>query len=132
EIDRSETRSSKSKPSREILIDQVRKISEFLAISSHRGGRRVVLLLPAEALNAPAANALLKVLEEPPPGVTFLAVSDQLDAVLPTILSRCVLLRAPIPSHTQALAWLQSNGVDRAEAEVAEAGGGAALVEGGG
>ena len=130
EIDRSETRSSKSKPSREILIDQVRKISEFLAISSHRGGRRVVLLLPAEALNAPAANALLKVLEEPPPGVTFLAVSDQLDAVLPTILSRCVLLRAPTPSHAQALAWLQSNGVTRAEAKLAEAGGAPLCIEG--
>ncbi len=108
--DRAETRASKAKPSREIVIDQVRKISEFLAISSHRGGRRVVLLLPAEALNAPAANALLKVLEEPPPGVAFLAVSDQLDAVLPTILSRCVLLRAPVPSHSQAIEWLNRTG----------------------
>ncbi len=105
------------------MIDQVRKISDFLAISSHRGGRRVVMLLPAEALNAPAANALLKMLEEPPHGVAFLAVSDQLDAVLPTILSRCVLLRAPIPSRAQALAWLQSNGVERAETKLAEAGG---------
>jgi DNA polymerase-3 subunit delta' len=129
QADRTETRSSKAKPSREIVIDQVRKISEFLSISSHRGGRRVVLLLPAEALNAPAANALLKVLEEPPPGVTFLAVSDQLDAVLPTILSRCVLLRAPIPSHAQALAWLQSNGVERAEAKLAEAGGAPLCIE---
>ena len=129
QTDRTEARSSKAKPSREIVIDQVRKISEFLAISSHRGGRRVVLLLPAEALNAPAANALLKVLEEPPPGVTFLAVSDQLDAVLPTILSRCVLLRAPIPSHAQALNWLQSKGVERAEAKLAEAGGAPLCIE---
>ncbi len=129
QTDRAETRPSKVKASREIVIDQVRKISEFLALSSHRGGRRVVLLLPAEALNAPAANALLKVLEEPPPGVTFLAVSDQLDAVLPTILSRCVLVRAPIPSRAQALAWLQSNGVERAEAKLAEAGGAPLCVE---
>ena len=122
--DQSETRSSKgAKPSREIVIDQVRKISEFLSVSSHRGGRRVVLLLPAEALNAPASNALLKMLEEPPPGAVFLAVSDQLDSVLPTILSRCVLLRAPIPSRAQALAWLQSIGVERAEGRLAEAGG---------
>ena len=130
QTDRTDTRSTKAKPSREIVIDQVRKIGEFLAISSHRGGRRVVLLLPAEALNAPAANALLKVLEEPPPGVTFLAVSDQLDAVLPTILSRCVLLRAPIPSHAQALGWLQSEGVERAEAKLAEAGGAPLCIEG--
>ena len=127
---RAETRSTKAKPSREIVIDQVRKISEFLSISSHRGGRRVVLLLPAEALNAPAANALLKVLEEPPQGVAFLAVSDQLDAVLPTILSRCVLLRAPVPSHAQALAWLRSNGVEHAEKKLAEAGGAPLCVDG--
>ncbi|HVE90208.1 MAG TPA: DNA polymerase III subunit delta' [Burkholderiaceae bacterium] len=121
--ERSEVRANKARPSREILIDQVRKISEFLSVSSHRGGRRVVLLTPAEALNAPAANALLKMLEEPPPEVAFLAVSDQLDAVLPTILSRCVLLRAPLPTHAQALAWLRSQGVERAEAKLAEAGG---------
>ena len=121
--ERSEARSGKAKPSREIVIDQVRGTGEFLSISSHRGGRRVVLLLPAEALNPPAGNALLKMLEEPPPGVAFLAVSDQLDAVLPTILSRCVLLRAPIPSHAQALAWLRASGVERAEAKLAEAGG---------
>ena len=121
--ERSEARSSRTKPSREILIDQVRKSSEFLSMSSHRGGRRVVLLMPAAALNAPAANALLKMLEEPPHGVAFLAVSDQLDAVLPTILSRCVLLRAPIPTKAQALAWLRSHGVEGAEAKLAEAGG---------
>ncbi|HZA96012.1 MAG TPA: DNA polymerase III subunit delta' [Burkholderiaceae bacterium] len=129
QADRAEARAGKAK-SREIVIDQVRKISEFLAISSHRGGRRVVLVLPAEALNASAANALLKMLEEPPPGVAFLAVSDRLDAVLPTILSRCVLLRAPVPSHEQSIAWLRSNGVDRAEAKLAEAGGAPLCVEG--
>ncbi len=123
QADRTDTRSGKAKPSRDIVIDQVRKTSEFLSVSSHRGGRRVVLLLPAEALNAAAANALLKMLEEPPPGVAFLAVSDQLDAVLPTILSRCLLLRAPTPTHAQAILWLRSNGVDRAEAKLAEAGG---------
>lgn len=112
-----------AKPSQEIVIDQVRMISDFLSVSSHRGGRRVVLLLPAEALNVAAANALLKVLEEPPPDAVFLAVSDELDAVLPTILSRCVLVRAPMPSHDQALAWLRSLGVERAETRLAEAGG---------
>jgi DNA polymerase III subunit delta' len=121
--DGAQAASKAAKPSREVVIDQVRKTSGFLSISSHRGGRRVVLLFPAEALNAPAANALLKVLEEPPPGAVFLAVTDQLDAVLPTILSRCVLLRAPVPSPAQALQWLLSAGVVRAEAKLAEAGG---------
>ncbi len=117
------TRATKAKPSREIVIDQVRKTGDFLSVSSHRGGRRVVLLLPAEALNAAAANALLKMLEEPPPGTVFLAVSDELDAVLPTIRSRCLLLRAPTPTQDEAVAWLRSLGVERAESKLAEAGG---------
>jgi DNA polymerase III subunit delta' len=118
------TRSAKgARAGREIVIDQVRRVADFLSVSSHRGGRRVVLLIPAEALNAPAANALLKMLEEPPSGAAFLAVSDELDAVLPTIRSRCVLLRAPMPTHAQALAWLQSLGVEQADTKLAEAGG---------
>ena len=116
-------RSKTAKSGREIVIDQVRRVGDFLSVSSHRGGRRIVLLMPAEALNAPAANALLKMLEEPPTGAVFLAVSDELDAVLPTIRSRCLLLRAPAPTQAQALAWLRSLGVARAEAKLAEAGG---------
>lgn len=110
-------------PSREIVIDQVRRTGEFLSVSSHRGGRQVVMLIPAEALNATAANALLKVLEEPPAGAVFLAVTDELDAVLPTIRSRCVLMRAAAPSRAQALQWLESRGVSDAAAKLSEAGG---------
>jgi len=109
--------------SRAILIDQVRGIAEFLTLASHRGGRRIVLLYPAEALNGPAANALLKLLEEPPPGALFMAVTDDLDAVVPTVRSRCVLLRAPVPEVATALAWLRSSGVEDAEERLAEAGG---------
>ena len=114
---------AKKAKSRAILIDQVREIAEFLALASHRGGRRVVLLYPAEALNGPAANALLKLLEEPPPGALFIAVTDALDAVLPTVRSRCVLLRAPVPDAAAALAWLRASGVEDAEERLAEAGG---------
>jgi DNA polymerase-3 subunit delta' len=112
-----------SKASRSILIDQVRAIGEFLALAAHRGGRRVVILAPAEALNGPAANALLKLLEEPPAGAVFIGVTDELDAVLPTVRSRCVLLRAPVPGTDAALAWLRAQGVEDAEAKLAEAGG---------
>jgi len=112
-----------TRASRAILIDAVRGVAEFLALAPHRGGRRIVLLAPAEALNGPAANALLKLLEEPPAGAIFLAVSDELDAVLPTVRSRCVLLRAPLPSPAAALAWLRAQGVERAEERLAEAGG---------
>jgi len=112
-----------AKASRAILIDQVREVGEFLALAAHRGGRRVVLLAPAEALNGPAANALLKMLEEPPAGAIFIAVTDELDAVIPTVRSRCVLLRVPVPSFEIALSWLRARHVENAELRLAEAGG---------
>lgn len=112
-----------AKPGREIVIDQVRKTGDFLSLSSHRGGRRVVLLIPAESLNAAAGNALLKMLEEPPPATLFLGVSDELDAVLATIRSRCLLLRAPMPTPRQAIDWLKSQGITDAAAKLAESGG---------
>lgn len=117
------TGKSKKQPSREIVIEQVRRLADFLGVSSHRGGRRVVLLAPAEALNAPAANALLKMLEEPPPGAVFLGVTHEIDAVLPTIRSRCVLVRVGGPPWAEALRWLRDQGVEDAEARLAEAGG---------
>lgn len=113
----------KKAPSREIVIDQVRRLADFFGVSSHRGGRRVVLLAPGEALNGPAANALLKMLEEPPPGAVFLGVSHELDAVLPTIRSRCVLVRVAGPPWAEALRWLRDQGVEDAETRLAAAGG---------
>ncbi|MEA3129658.1 MAG: polymerase subunit delta, partial [Paraburkholderia sp.] len=61
-------------PSKEIKIEQIRGLLDFVGVGSHRGGARVVVLYPAEALNLAAANALLKTLEEPPAGVVFLMV----------------------------------------------------------
>lgn len=58
-------------PSKDIRIEQVRALTDFMNISTHRQGLRVVVLYPAEALNTPASNALLKTLEEPPPGTLF-------------------------------------------------------------
>ena len=65
--------------SKEIKIEQVRALLDFCGVGAHRGGARVVLVYPAEALNAASANALLKTLEEPPAGVVFLLVSARVD-----------------------------------------------------
>jgi DNA polymerase-3 subunit delta' len=110
-------------PSKEIKIDQIRALSDFMNISTHRQGRRVILLYPAEALNAAAANALLKTLEEPPAGTVFLLVTNSLDRLLPTILSRCRKFPLPMPSYEQALAWLQSQGLKNAEDFLSQQGG---------
>jgi DNA polymerase-3 subunit delta' len=110
-------------PSREIRIEQVRALSDFMNVSTHRSGRRVVLLYPAEALNTVSANALLKTLEEPPPGTIFLLVSHRPDRLLPTILSRCRQMALPMPPPEQALAWLKAQGVEEAATWLAEQGG---------
>jgi DNA polymerase-3 subunit delta' len=96
--------------SRAILIDQVRDVGEFLALAAHRGGRRVVVLAPAEALNGPAANALLKLLEEPPPGAVFIGVADEpMRSCRPCARAACCCARRFPPAV--ALAWLKSRGV---------------------
>jgi DNA polymerase III subunit delta' len=110
-------------PSREIKIDQVRALADFMNISTHRQGMRVILLYPAEALNTAAANALLKTLEEPPPDTMFLLVSNSLDRLLPTILSRCRKFALSMPRQEEALAWLAGQGVDDADVWLAEQGG---------
>lgn len=110
-------------PSKEIKIEQIRNLADFMNISTHRQGLRVVVLYPAEALNMPASNALLKTLEEPPPGTVFLLASNGLDRLLPTILSRCRKFALPMPDHAAALAWLKEQGVPDADSWLREEGG---------
>jgi DNA polymerase-3 subunit delta' len=119
-----EDKKSRSKTaSKEIKIEQVRALADFMNISTHRQGLRVVVLYPAESLNMPSSNALLKTLEEPPPGTVFLLASNGLDRLLPTILSRCRKFALPMPDHAEALAWLQAQGVDDADGWLREQGG---------
>ncbi|SPJ18023.1 DNA polymerase III, delta' subunit [Burkholderiales bacterium] len=114
----------KTKPSREIKIDQVRELVSLTGLSAHRGGARVVVLGPAEFLNLSAANSLLKGLEEPPPESLFLLVCDQIDRCLPTIVSRCTLVRVAVPPRELAVRWLQAQGVgEDAGRRLVEAGG---------
>ncbi|MFT5531922.1 MAG: DNA polymerase-3 subunit delta' [Burkholderiaceae bacterium] len=110
-------------PSKEIRIEQIRALADFMNISTHRNGKRVVLLYPAEALNTISANALLKTLEEPPPDTVFLMVSNSLDRLLPTILSRCRKFALPMPSTAVALDWLAQQRVKEGDMWLAEQGG---------
>ena len=109
--------------SKDIRIEQVRSLAAFMNVSTHRSGLRVVLLYPAEALNAASANALLKTLEEPPPETVFLLVTDRVDRLLPTILSRCRKFPLSSPEPAAALAWLEAQGVGQPGRWLAEHGG---------
>lgn len=112
--------SKKAKKKTQISVAQIRDLSGFLSLSSHRSnGLRIVLIHPAEALNLASANALLKMLEEPASGVVFILVAHQLQRLLPTIISRCQKISMPIPDESQALAWLNEQGVANAKQQLA-------------
>jgi DNA polymerase III subunit delta' len=100
----------KKKASRQIRIDQIRALEDFVYVGGHRNGARVVVIEPAEAMNTSAENSLLKILEEPPSSVYFILVSSHWRRLLPTILSRCRVLKLPRPSAMQAREWLRTQG----------------------
>jgi DNA polymerase-3 subunit delta' len=84
----------------EIVVADVRKANSFLSLTPGEGAWRVVVVDAAEEMNRNAANALLKLLEEPPARVLFLLVSHAPSRVLPTVRSRCRLLALrPLPAH---------------------------------
>jgi DNA polymerase-3 subunit delta' len=101
--------SGKSERSRrEIKIDQIRALGDFVGIGAHRAGRKLVLIDPADAMNMPAANALLKTLEEPSGDTVFLLVCGNAGALPATVRSRCVPFKLVTPDAAQAQAWLHS------------------------
>ena len=112
-----------AKPSQEIKVDQVRALDGFLNLQSHRGGPRVALIHPAEAMNPNAANALLKGLEEPPGRAQFILVSHRPSRLLPTLRSRCVALPVAVPERGVSLAWLEGQGTRDAASWLAFASG---------
>ncbi|MEL6549053.1 MAG: DNA polymerase III subunit delta' [Pseudomonadota bacterium] len=83
---------STGRMSREIRIDDVRRLRGFFSMSASDGGRRVVIVDAADEMNISAANAILKLLEEPPKDATLLLVTHQPTRLLPTIRSRCRVL----------------------------------------
>lgn len=102
--------SGSKKPSREIRIDQVRALARFMAVGAHRGGWRIVIIDPAEAMNPISANALLKTLEEPGEKTLLLLPSSHADRLPATVRSRCRLVPLPNPTPAVATQWLLDRG----------------------
>jgi DNA polymerase III subunit delta' len=88
---------------RSIPIDEIRALQHRLTTRPTLGSRRVVIIDPADDLEKNAANAILKSLEEPPEGTYFLLIAHRVGRLLPTIRSRCRLLRFdPLPADEVA------------------------------
>ena len=106
-----------------IAIDRIRSLTDFVQLTSHRQRAKVAVIAPAERMNASAANALLKTLEEPPAGTYLIVVSDEPGRMPATLRSRCRKLAAPQPAPDESLAWLAAQGVDTADVVLAQAAG---------
>lgn len=76
-----------------IKIDQIRELQNYSYLTPQRANQRLIGIESADRMNTAAANALLKILEEPAPHTIFLLMAQQLSTVLPTILSRCQVFR---------------------------------------
>ena len=103
----------------EIVIEQIRQLSEQLSLTPQYGGAQVVIIDPADAVNHAACNALLKTLEEPVPGRYLWLVSANPARLPATIRSRCQRLEFRLPPRGESLQWLQEQGHPPGAAEEA-------------
>ncbi|MDA3914924.1 DNA polymerase III subunit delta' [Oleiagrimonas sp.] len=101
---------------KEIVVHQIRALSERLSKSSQFGGWQVACIDPADAMNASAYNALLKTLEEPTAASILILVADAPWRLPATIRSRCQRIEFRMPPRAEALQWLQAEGVEQAAA----------------
>jgi len=100
-----------------IRIDRVREALAFAAGRPYEARRRVVLLLRAERLDPPSANALLKALEEPGAYVHWILATTRPESLLPTILSRCVKIPVPPPHRSARAAGWREIGFSEEDAD---------------
>jgi len=87
-------------------VQQIRDLIAHLGMKSYRGGAKVALVFPADAMNVNSANSLLKTLEEPTDNTLLVLVTSRPGRLPATILSRCQRIDMKAPERADALAWL--------------------------
>ena len=103
----------------ELTVAQIRRLSDSLNLTAQHGAAVVAVLDPADAMNANAANALLKTLEEPQPGRFLMLIADRPERLAITLRSRCQRFAPKPPSRVEALSWLAGQGHDGETAQSA-------------
>lgn len=101
----------------EIPVDEIRRTVGFFGSTAGEGGWRIAIVDPADDMNANAANALLKILEEPPQRALFLVIANHPGRLLPTIRSRCRVLTLPPLSRTDVIAGMKAFGIGSGHAD---------------
>lgn len=102
-----------------IKVDQIRSIANFMHETPQQGGNKVIRLTHSEKMNTAAANAVLKMLEEPTPNTYLILESTSLSRMLPTVRSRCRLYKLEQPGPDEARQWLTDNGIGQPEQRLA-------------
>jgi DNA polymerase-3 subunit delta' len=103
-----------------ITIGQVRQLQQFISLKNYEGNVRVFIIDEADRFTVEAANALLKGLEEPPPGVVFILVTANIEAMLPTVVSRCRQIQfRSIPARVMVSFLIDKHGLSYDEASLA-------------
>lgn len=110
---------NEDKPRTELIVDQIRELSQRLSLSSQFGGLQLALVEPAEAMNENAANALLKTLEEPTAASVIILVCNDISRLPATIRSRCQRIDIAVPPRQDALDWMRGQKLDASKSELA-------------
>lgn len=105
-------------PGKPIKVDVIREYCERSSLTAQMGLRKVVILEPADAMNAAAANSLLKTLEEPSPSTMLLLVTAAPHRLPATVRSRCQRIDFPLPDPAEASRWLVKQ-IDEVDAVLA-------------
>ncbi len=103
---------------RDISIAQLRDVQRDLAMRPYEAPRAACIIEPAGRMNTSSANSFLKTLEEPPGNAIIILITENADLLLPTIRSRCQLLRFAPLSPEQIRLLLERNGIDSAGASL--------------
>jgi len=105
----------------ELPIDMVRELTRWISLKPAQSNRKVAVVDDADTMSIPAANSFLKTLEEPPPGSMLILVAVEVDQLLPTILSRCQVLRFGPLAEADLLAVLTAPPIEMEQEMAARA-----------
>lgn len=107
---------------RVIKMGMVRRLQSDLSLKSYEGGRKIAFILDAESMREDAANAMLKTIEEPVDNTIIVLIANDIERILPTIVSRCQQYYFPLSANEQIYSYLvNQHACDPAKAQVVTA-----------
>lgn len=103
----------------QIGVDEIQSVLKKIALKSYEGGYKIMIIWMADKMNTSSSNKILKLLEEPPQKTVFLLITEKLEDIIPTILSRCQVIEFNKPNNAEIEAFLVDNAVDASIAKKA-------------